>query len=155
MQIRRPGAKALVVSNGRFVMVQRDNNPNILNPNKWNLPGGAIEAGETPKEALLRELKEEINIAPSAIEEMGTTTYTDGGSIVYRFVARLTPEERDQVQLISEGQQLDWFTRTEALTLDLSAHLRAYLTECGDAIDKTLMGTTVAQNWTCKASVTQ
>lgn len=155
MQIRKAGAKALVIFDKKFVMVQRDNKPEILNPNKWNLPGGGIETGETPGEALIRELKEEIDIAPTAIEDMGTTTYSDGSAVVYRFVARLSEEERNRVRLVSEGQQLSWFTLSEALAMDLSAHLRSYLTECSSDIEAALQGKTIARDWVCTVSTNQ
>lgn len=40
------------------------------NKNAWYLPGGKVDKGETPKEALIREIREELNIdlQPDKIE---------------------------------------------------------------------------------------
>ncbi len=43
----------------KILLVKRNNNPGI---NKWSLPGGFIDFGETPEKAFLRELKEETGI---------------------------------------------------------------------------------------------
>ncbi|MDB2324254.1 NUDIX domain-containing protein [Alphaproteobacteria bacterium] len=40
----------------------RDDKLGIFFPNHWGLFGGAMEKGESPKEALVRELKEELTI---------------------------------------------------------------------------------------------
>jgi len=47
---------------GRLLIYLRDANPAIPFPNHWDLFGGHLETGETPEQALLREVKEEIGI---------------------------------------------------------------------------------------------
>jgi 8-oxo-dGTP diphosphatase len=47
---------------GEFLLALRDNKPGIPFPNHWDLIGGHVEEGETPEEALVREVKEELDI---------------------------------------------------------------------------------------------
>ena len=42
----------------------------------WCLPGGAIEEGETPAEAAIRELKEECNVNGTIVRETGVVIYS-------------------------------------------------------------------------------
>ncbi|HEM48667.1 MAG TPA: 8-oxo-dGTP diphosphatase MutT [Caldithrix sp.] len=53
---------AAVIKNdkGEFLITQRM--PNARYGGYWEFPGGTVEAGETPKQALIRELKEELNV---------------------------------------------------------------------------------------------
>lgn len=50
----------LLVRDGRLLVAQRS--PNGSHPGKWELPGGKIEPGEAPRQALRRELHEELGI---------------------------------------------------------------------------------------------
>jgi len=57
-------AAALVDGKGRVLLQQRP--PGLPMAGLWEFPGGKIEHGERPEEALLRELEEELGIATDA-----------------------------------------------------------------------------------------
>ena len=46
----------------------------IYRPQAWSLPGGYLKAGEHPREALEREIKEESNLVVSVDESLKTRT---------------------------------------------------------------------------------
>jgi 8-oxo-dGTP diphosphatase len=56
------GVSAILISrHGQVLLQQRDDNPAIRYPGHWSLFGGTIEEGETPAEAVAREVHEEID----------------------------------------------------------------------------------------------
>jgi len=57
-------ACALVDSDGRVLLARRPEGKAMAG--LWEFPGGKLEPGETPEEALIRELKEELDIDVSA-----------------------------------------------------------------------------------------
>jgi len=59
-------ALAMLHQEGRWLMQLRDDISGIVGPGCWGLFGGHLEPGETPEQALRRELLEEINWQPEA-----------------------------------------------------------------------------------------
>ena len=53
------GSYGLIIKNEQIVLIKKANEPY---KEKLDLPGGTIEFGETPKQALIREIKEEVGM---------------------------------------------------------------------------------------------
>ena len=121
----KTGAKAFVIHNKKLLLILRDDKPDIPSPNKWSLPGGAVEKNETILEAIKRELQEEINIIPKNIIYLGKQNCEDR-SKVFRYFAKLTKNEFQNIKLGNEGQKLDFFSLDEIKQLDLAGYSTEY-----------------------------
>lgn len=53
-------AGILVLADGRYIMQLRDARPDIFYPAHWGCFGGAVNDGESPSDALVREIEEEL-----------------------------------------------------------------------------------------------
>lgn len=80
-------AAALILRGEEVLICQRrPDQPMAL---KWEFPGGKIESGETPKQALARELDEELGIDADVGPLVTHTrhTYRSGGAVDLQFFA--------------------------------------------------------------------
>jgi len=78
---------ALIVKDGAILICQRTRHQPM--PLKWEFPGGKIEEGEQPRDALRRELDEELGIEAKVGEEVARIRheYKSGGAVELRFFA--------------------------------------------------------------------
>jgi 8-oxo-dGTP diphosphatase len=78
-------AAALIVQDDKVLICQRTRHQPM--PLKWEFPGGKIENGEQPRDALRRELDEELGILARIGDEVARIrhNYKGGGAIELRF----------------------------------------------------------------------
>jgi 8-oxo-dGTP diphosphatase len=75
----------LIVKDGKLLVCQRTRHQTM--PLKWEFPGGKIEEGEQPRDALRRELEEELGILAKVGDEVKRIQheYPNGGMVELRF----------------------------------------------------------------------
>jgi 8-oxo-dGTP diphosphatase len=100
----------------RYLLQLRDDIPTIAFPGKWGFFGGAVEEGESPDDAVTRELEEEI----SASAEMTLVRRLDRNGYAYHIFAG-TPRVELSRLVLREGWDLGLFTPEEILRGTLRA----------------------------------
>jgi len=75
----------LIVKDGKLLVCQRTRHQTM--PLKWEFPGGKIEEREQPRDALRRELDEELGIHATIGDEVARIQheYPNGGKVELRF----------------------------------------------------------------------
>lgn len=66
---------AILRLSDKYILQLRDDLPNIAARGQWSLFGGKINPGETPLEAVKRELFEELSIRPDKFEFLWQMDY--------------------------------------------------------------------------------
>ncbi|HUB93752.1 MAG TPA: NUDIX hydrolase [Verrucomicrobiae bacterium] len=111
---------ALFDLDGRMLLLKRAKD-DYARPGKWDLPGGGIEAGESPLQAVLREASEEIHInLPAASLQLvyAVTRLSPAGDIsVNRFVFVGAMPINATIQLSHEHEAFRWLVFEEAVRL--------------------------------------
>jgi 8-oxo-dGTP diphosphatase len=108
-----PVVAGILLDKGKFLAVQRP--PGKPQAGYWEFPGGKIEAGEGPKDALIRELREEIGILPlrCVLWKEKRKRYKEAQVRLLFFLVH----EYDGCPTPLEGQAMLWLTRQEALEM--------------------------------------
>lgn len=71
----RVSVYAIAVEEDRVLLVRLSDSSPIFLPGLWHLPGGGIDPGEQPLEALARELREETGLELDAARLLDARTY--------------------------------------------------------------------------------
>ena len=109
----------LIKSNGKYLVTKRSRQETTY-PEYWDIPGGLADYGELPKEALIRETKEEVglNINPTKIVHEDSNYDKEKDLVFIRLVylcelnddiknIKLQIEEHSEYRLISSLSDLE------------------------------------------------
>ncbi|MGY2702126.1 (deoxy)nucleoside triphosphate pyrophosphohydrolase [Nocardioides sp. HB32] len=104
---------AAIVRDGRVLAARRSAPPALAG--RWELPGGKVEAGETPEAALVREIAEELGCTIAVRAWLPGAVAIGERHLLRVAVADLVagephPHEHDEVRWLAAGQldDVDW-----------------------------------------------
>ena len=108
-------AAAVIIQEGKVFSAQRGPGRNLAH--LWEFPGGKIEEDESPRQALIREIKEEllieVEVAPEAFDQV-RHDYDFGRVELTTFICRL----KDEAPRLSEHVDFRWLSVDELLDVD-------------------------------------
>jgi 8-oxo-dGTP diphosphatase len=122
------GAGALIFRDGKLLLVKRGAQPGF---GKWSVPGGLVELGESVKDAMVREVKEEVGFDVEVVkltDVADTITLDRNGRVQYHFVvvnflARIVGGELKTATDIMEAR---WVPVGEVDKVNLTGSFRAF-----------------------------
>lgn len=108
------GVVIFIVNDKGQVLLEKRNSNRRFNPNKWELIGGHVSAGETLEQAALREIKEEIGIDTSIRKlipfgDKEVDMQDIASHIFYFYYFKCNFEEKDFVIQKEELSEVKWF----------------------------------------------
>ena len=100
---------AIIKKDNLYLVTQRNRNKHM--GLKWEFPGGKVEANETLKEALTREIYEELNIDINVYEKLAEESYKDSeiNIVLHYFLCSI----KDGVINLNEHEAMEWIDKTD------------------------------------------
>jgi 8-oxo-dGTP diphosphatase len=106
----------IMEDNGRVLIGKR--RPGKHMGGRWEFPGGKLEPGETPEEALARELEEELGVRARVGELLCVAAWEGDGLSLELLVYRVTGF--DGSPELREHQELRWVAPADLASFDLA-----------------------------------
>lgn len=115
------GVGAIIVENRRILLIKRGHAPAA---GEWSIPGGTMEVGETVREAVVREAREETGLVVEPGELLGVfdrVVRDEQGRAQFHYVLIdfLCAPSGGGLQAGGDAAEARWFTAEEVVKLPL------------------------------------
>ena len=100
---------AIIKKDNQFLVVQRNRKKHL--GLKWEFPGGKVQESETFEEALLREIKEELNITININEKIAEEKFKDDkiDIFLYYYLCSL----KNGIMKLNEHENFAWVEKKD------------------------------------------
>jgi 8-oxo-dGTP diphosphatase len=120
-------AGIMLVNPEREVLLQLRGSGESLYPNHWTLPGGRVEAGESPRQAIVREVKEELDLDLHRHKLFEITVEKVGDEIVERYIFSCSISKGIEEFKLGEGVALKYFSLMEIPSIKIGFGLKTVI----------------------------
>jgi ADP-ribose pyrophosphatase YjhB (NUDIX family) len=116
------GVGVILICEGRILLAKRKNEPG---KDKWSVPGGLVELGETLEQTVVREAREETGLFvedPEPIDVISQVTLDESGKIKYHFIIidYFVRFKNAVAEAGSDVGELEWVTLDQVEKKDLT-----------------------------------
>ena len=125
------GVGAVIIEDGMILLEKRKNEPG---KNKWTIPGGIVEIGETLQRAVVREVEEETclewkeNENPLLVDVVDNIDRDENGRVKYHFVIvdYYVRVKSKNFRVASDAEDLKWVPLNQVELYDLTSSFRVF-----------------------------
>jgi 8-oxo-dGTP diphosphatase len=108
LKLSRFAGIILVNAEGEVLLQLRCENERLY-PNCWTLPGGKVEEGEDPEQAIVREVKEELGLDLRGHHLFKIIVENAPDEVIERHIYWGNTSEKTENMILGEGAALKYF----------------------------------------------
>ena len=132
------GVGVILVCEGRILLAKRKNEPG---KDKWSVPGGIVELGETLEQTVVREAREETGLIveePEPIDVISQVTLDENSKIKYHFIIidYFVRFKNAAAEAGSDVGELEWVALDQVEKKDLTKSFRVFFQKNEEKLKK-------------------